>query len=81
MAVTIPSTDTASTALNGTITSLTALITNVGSSNGALAQKLARDKLNAQFQLVSHLIGAGHLSCASILSNETYVSQPISDGV
>lgn len=80
MAVTIPSSDVQSTALNGVITSLTASITNVGTSNGSLNQKLTRDKANAQYQLVQHLIGAGHLSCASILSNETYVTQ-VSDGL
>lgn len=79
MTVTIPASDTASTSLNGVITALTANITNAG-NNGALVAKLTQDKRNAQFQLVSHLIGSGHLSCASILTNETYVSSPIGDG-
>jgi hypothetical protein len=79
MAVTIPSSDTASTQLNGVITALTTQISNVGTASPVYA-KLTRDKANAQFQLVSHLIGAGHLSCASILSNETYISGA-SDGL
>ncbi len=79
MTVTIPASDAQSTQLNGVITALTTQITNAG-SNGALVAKLTQDKRNAQFQLVMHLLGAGHLSAASILSNETYVTTPVSDG-
>ena len=79
MTVTIPSSDLQSTQLNGVITALTSNITNAG-NNGPLVAKLTQDKRNAQFQLVMHLLGSGHLSAASILSNETYVSNPTGDG-
>ena len=73
MSVVIPASDLQSTQLNGVITALTANITAAG-SNGALVSKLTQDKRNAQFQLVMHLLGEGHLSAASILTNETYIS-------
>lgn len=79
MSIVIPATDAASTRLNGVITALTSDITNAA-PNGALVAKLTQDKRNAQYQLVSHLIGEGHLSCASILTNETYISGT-SDGL
>jgi hypothetical protein len=80
MSVSIPASDAASTNLNTTITTLGTLITAAG-NNGPLVARLTQQKAEAQFALVMHLIGAGHLSCASILTNETYVSNPISDGV
>ena len=79
MSVTIPSSDAASTQLNGDITALTTQISNVGTASPVYA-RLVQMKANAQFQLVMHLLGAGHLSSASILSNETYITQPVSDG-
>lgn len=78
MALTIPSTDAQSTALNGAITAIGTQISNVGTSNGALAQKLAADKVQAQHNLVLHLLGSGHISAATILagSGVTYLNGP-----
>lgn len=71
MTVTIPATDLQSTALNGAITKLTAEIAS--NTNTSMVAWFTRAKANAQFALVNHLIGAGKLSCASILTNESYV--------
>lgn len=79
MTVTIPASDVASTNLNSTISTLTTLITAAG-GNGPLAHSLTRAKANAQFALVMHLLGEGHLSAASILTNESYVASGVSDG-
>jgi hypothetical protein len=78
MTVTIPASDAVSTQMNGVITKLTAEIAS--NTSQAMVASFTRSKINAQFQLVSHLLGSGHLSAASILANEVYVNQPISDG-
>ena len=80
MALTVPSSDTVHYNLQQQITAVATLITN-NSSNGALVAKLTRDKANLQNQLVSSLIGSGRISCASILTNETYITGAIPDGV
>jgi hypothetical protein len=80
LSVTVPSTDVGHYNLQNAITAIASQITNTA-SNGALVEKLTRDKANLQFQLVSSLIGAGRLSCNSILANETYLTAAqVSDG-
>jgi hypothetical protein len=81
MAIVIPASDAQSTALNGTITATQAHLTSaIASNNGALVAKLTQDLANAKYALVMHLLGSGHLSSASIIANETYVTQPVADG-
>jgi hypothetical protein len=74
MTVTIPSGDAQSTQLNGTITALTTEISNVGTANGPLNARLTQQKGEAQMNLVLHLLGAGKLTAAGVLSACTYGS-------
>lgn len=73
MTISIPSSDLQATALNGTITALTAQITAAG-NNGALVFKLTKDKANAQMNLVLHLLGTGRVLASNVLTNETYTA-------
>lgn len=75
MSVVVPSSDVVHFNLQSSITSLTAQIANaVTAGNHPLAGKLTADKAALQAQLACSLIGAGNISGASVLSNESYVA-------
>ena len=76
MAISIPSTDLQHTAMNNAIANIAAEITNVGSANGQLAQKLAADKVQAQHNLLLSLLGSGKVSAAMLLGVATHASGP-----
>lgn len=76
MAISIPAADLQHTALSNAITNIATQITNVGTANGALAQKLAADKVQAQHNLLLSLLGSGKVSAATLLSVATYVNGP-----
>jgi hypothetical protein len=75
MAVVVPSADVVHFNMQTTITSLTTQITNaVNAGNHVLAGKLTADKAAMQAQLAASLVGAGNISGANVLANETYVA-------
>lgn len=74
MSVTIPAIDVQSTQLNGVITAITSELSNIGTANGALNARLSQQKGEAQMNLVLHLLGAGKLTAAGVLSACTYGS-------
>lgn len=72
MSVTVPATDLQSTQLNGTITAITSQISNIGTANGMLNQRLQQQKAEAQMNLVLHLLGSGKLTASGVLTSCTY---------